>query len=391
MSVPEWLYYRLLKHGGNVPFHQYMNWVLHDPIHGAYGNGSLDIGIHGDFVTSPSLDINFAHLIIVQVEQWLASIGDGPLSIIETGPGEGHLALQLAKILYTNCPPLRNRIEIILVEPNRGMNRHQSSYLTEVPLPLSWISFEELIQNPLQGIVISHEVLDALAIERIVYSQSYWYRQRVALSLNNTSAMKIILMRGEFWNQNKPNLKSLGVNTLITNYQNGWCTELHTELNGWLDICKQGISKGYLLVIDYLIEAYRYYNIQRSQGTIMSYGKQIAQSDPLKNPGKLDITAHICFETLLGAAANCGWSFTGQIRQGEALLALGLAQKYYALHSDKKKNITTTLASRETLLRLVNPLMLGDFRWVAFSHETATAQPLFLAEPGKQSVERTWQ
>ncbi len=41
MSLPAWLHERLLQAGGSVPFRTYMEWVLHDPDHGAYGAGRL--------------------------------------------------------------------------------------------------------------------------------------------------------------------------------------------------------------------------------------------------------------------------------------------------------------------------------------------------------------
>ena len=99
-TVPQWLERRLREAGGSVPFQAYMEWVLHDPEHGAYGSGQLSIGPRGDFATAPSLGADFARLLAPQVAQWLALLpGDTPLALVETGPGEGHLALQLAEAL----------------------------------------------------------------------------------------------------------------------------------------------------------------------------------------------------------------------------------------------------------------------------------------------------
>ncbi|MFM9100381.1 MAG: SAM-dependent methyltransferase, partial [Cyanobium sp.] len=117
-GVPAWLRERLQARGGSVPFREYMAWVLHDPDHGAYGAGRLRIGPRGDFATSPSLGPAFAELLAQQLADWLASLVAGPLALIQTGPGEGELALQLARVLQQRWPDLAARCELVLVEPN---------------------------------------------------------------------------------------------------------------------------------------------------------------------------------------------------------------------------------------------------------------------------------
>jgi SAM-dependent MidA family methyltransferase len=104
-----------------VSFQRYMDWALHDPQHGAYGAGRLSIGPRGDFATSPSLGPAFAELLAPQIAEWLLELGDGPLALVETGPGEGDLALQLAQALQAGWPELAQRCSLVLVEPNAGM------------------------------------------------------------------------------------------------------------------------------------------------------------------------------------------------------------------------------------------------------------------------------
>ena len=74
MACPSWLVKRLKESGGLVSFHNYMDWSLNDPIHGAYSSGQLSIGRHGDFVTSPSLGNEFAELLVVQILDWFFEV-----------------------------------------------------------------------------------------------------------------------------------------------------------------------------------------------------------------------------------------------------------------------------------------------------------------------------
>jgi SAM-dependent MidA family methyltransferase len=113
----------------------------------------------------------------------------------------------------------------------------------------------------------------------------------------------------------------------------------------------------------------------------MAYRGQRADNDPLQAPGATDLTAHLCVESLEAAAAAAGWQALGHCRQGEALLALGLAERLHGLQQQADRDLGELLAAREALLRLVDPHTLGDFRWLAFSRGIEPATPRFLQEP----------
>lgn len=385
-AVPQWLGQRLRAAGGSVPFLDYMEWVLHDPEHGAYGSGRLAIGPRGDFVTSPSMGEDFAQLLAPQVAQWLALLpADAPLALVETGPGEGQLAQQLAEALHVGWPSLAGRTELVLVEPNAGMANRQRQRLSDCPLPVRWTDFAGLARAPLQGVVLAHEVLDALAIERIERRNDHWCRQRVVLRGNGLGLEAAEPLDGPVLGQ----LEALGLLPLDGTRPEGWCTELHPGLAPWLTACAAALSEGWLLVIDYAHEARRYYAPQRSGGTLMAYRRQRASDDPLREPGLWDLTAHLCLETLETEALAAGWQPWGGCRQGEALLALGLAQRLHALQQEPASRLAELLQRRENLLRLVDPAGLGAFRWLAYRRDsTAAGQapmardvPLFLRPP----------
>jgi SAM-dependent MidA family methyltransferase len=384
VSVPLWLQQRLHAAGGSVPFHTYMEWALHDPEHGAYGAGRLRIGRAGDFVTAPALGPEFAALLAPQLAQWLQQLDTArTLSLVETGPGEGQLAAQLAQALVAGWPQLAARTELVLVEPNAGMAARQRERLQHCPLPVRWSSFRQLADAPLAGVVVAHEVLDALAVERIVSDGAAWRRQRVTLHEGT--------LRLEPGDPLEPEavarLQPLGLATPGAQRPAGWCSELHPGLEPWLAACGAALGQGRLLVIDYALEAWRYYAPSRCDGTLMAYREQRASGDPLLEPGAWDLTAHLCIDSLVAAAAANGWQLLGQRRQGEALLALGLAQRLHGLQqsSGHGVDLADLLARREALLRLVDPTALGDFRWLAFQRSASEgeipAASQFLQDP----------
>ena len=140
-------------------------------------------------------------------------------------------------------------------------------------------------------------------------------------------------------------------------------------------------------MVDYALESGRYYAPRRCDGTLLAYKSQQASSDVLRDAGSQDITAHLCLESLVGAASEAGWFFAGQCRQGEALLALGLAERLTAVQQMPADQLAEALRRREALLRLVDPSCLGELRWFAFvRNEETAAEPArfdsrFLREP----------
>ena len=414
-GVPTWLADRLHRAGYSVPFSTYMNWVLHDPDHGAYGAGRLRIGPQGDFATAPSLGSDFAALLAPQVAQWLSQLtgqeagkgGSGdtprlrgsdqrPLTLVETGPGEGDLALQLGQQLALRWPDLAALTEFVLVEPNAGMRRRQRERLQAAPLPVRWSNFDQLAREPVIGVVLAHEVLDALPVERIVRGTETWACQRVALrdgTLGLESGEALPSAMADL-------LEALRLLPLNAQRPEGWCTELHPGLAPWLGACGTALAKGHLLVVDYALEAWRYYCPARSNGTLLAYRGQRVSADPLLDPGHWDLTAHLCIDSLLLEAQSQGWELQGHCRQGQALLALGLAQRLHGLQTmeglqdqtqesgsaEGHQDLATLLSRREALLRLVDPSALGDFRWLAFRRGFSGCgiefeAPLFLQHP----------
>jgi SAM-dependent MidA family methyltransferase len=390
VSLPAWLLERLRAAGGRVPFSTYMGWVLHDPEHGAYGAGRLRIGPAGDFATAPSLGPEFAALLLPQLVEWLetlAAASDARLTLVEAGPGEGSLAADLAAGLAAGWPALAARTELVLVEPNAGMAERQRRRLADCPLPCRWASFADLAAAPRRGVVLAHEVLDALAVERIVVHGAQWRRQVVALHEGADAALALRLEPGEpLGPEADAALTALGLRPPSDQRPEGWCTELHPQLEPWLADCGAGLEAGALLVIDYALEAWRYYAPQRSAGTLLAYRGQRASADPLLDPGGWDLTAHVCIESLEAAATAAGWMPLGQCRQGEALLSLGLAQRLHGLQQEggsaaAAPDLASLLARREALLRLVDPIALGDFRWLAYGRGLEPGVPRFLREP----------
>ena len=382
VSCPPWLQQHFDECAGSVPFSQFMDWALNDPENGPYGSGHLRIGKGGDFVTSASLGTDFSSLMGRQLVQWLRNLAltfpTETLSIVELGPGEAEMSCDLIDCLAEQLPDLLPRLEFVLVEANPGMESRQREHLAQHQrscdpfrhLPLRWASLSELKNQPVIGIFIAHELLDSFPVERLVLMNGRLHRQTVESVLIGNGVGGLgwgtELISQELQQRIDSTLSSTRISLPPNGAEDRWTTEWHDQCAGWFAEASEALLFGHLLVVDYALEAERYYSLQRSQGTLMAYRNQQASLDFLVDAGEQDLTAHLCIETLIHQATTNGWQLEGHCRQGEALLALGLAERFSSLQLLPGQQLGKALQRREALLRLVDPTCLGDFRWLSF-------------------------
>ena len=390
---PKWLIGPMRESKGVISFYKYMDLALNDPKNGFYSSGRLRIGTKGDFCTSPSLGNDFAKLLAIQVVEWFidlekAGINCELYSLIEIGPGEGTLSMDLINSISEISPSLISKLELVLVEPNLGMKKRQEKILQSLKeVKIRWSDLEELSNNPVTGVVIANEVLDAFPVERLVFRDGKLLRQGVSLRERNEKHYLefVDLEPTPAITQFVEDSKSLlGIEFPPMGVSNGWVTEWHCDIQQWFAKLSKILLNGSLLVVDYALESRRYYSTIRDTGTLISYKNQKANSNVLKDAGFCDLTAHICIESTINYALKSGWKFLGETRQGEALLALGLSKLLFSLRNSVGKDLSSALDRRESLLRLVDPIGLGGFRWLAFQRNKNNDLVLrnrFLEEP----------
>ena len=368
-SCPAWLATHLQQAGGVVSFRQFMDHALNDPEHGYYGSGQARLGRSGDFVTSPSLGSDFAALLAQQLALWFESIpSDGLLSLVEVGPGDGDLAADLIDALADLIPDRMDQLELVLVELNPAMRLRQQQRLAGVQqLPIRWCSLQELRLDPVRGVVLAHELLDALPVDRLIWQNGTLQLQGVALQVDGSLALVSLPLPASLALEIQQVCSRLGVDLPPSGAPEGWTTEWHSEQAHWFRAMRAGLQQGLLLVIDYALEARRYYSSRRRDGTLLCLSNQQAHGDPLRSVGRQDITAHLCLETLHAAAEESDWQTQETARQGEVLLGLGLAQRLHSLQALPPDQLGDGLRRREALLRLVDPAGLGEFRWLLYS------------------------
>ena len=372
----EWLIKKIIKKGGTISFYDYMDLVLNDPNNGYYGSGRANLGSKGDFVTSPSMSDDFAFLLSKQIHEWLIqvknkSICDDKLSVIEFGAGDGSLMSGLLAYFLIHDKKLLKNVCFIIFEPNKGMIKKQHKKLEKylkLGFDILWKNLEDLEDRTLNGVVLANEVLDALPVERIINLKGKMHRQGVSL---DKKSGKLFFEEITITQELKKSIASaqerLDINIPPKNAPEGWTTEWHIDNKKWLKAIYAKMNNGIVLIIDYAKEAKRYYSSSNSNGTLISYKHQKIVENVFESPGNCDLTSHVCIESLIYDSETSGFETIGIVKQGEALLALGLAERLFEIQNELKDDISKALFRREALLRLVDPICLGDFKWFIFS------------------------
>jgi SAM-dependent MidA family methyltransferase len=362
--------------GGTISFYDFMNFALNDPINGYYGSGKAELGVPGDFVTSPSLSDDFAFLVGKQIEDWLIQfkssfLSNQKLTVTEFGAGDGSFMSGLIKYFLENSKNFLEGVSFVIIEPNKGMVEKQKNKLDEflnLGIDILWKGLDEIEENNINGIVLANEVLDALPVERITFSKGKLIRQAVSI---DKKSHKLFFDKMPITSELEKSFElaksELGITIPPEDALEGWTTEWHVDNSKWLEAIYGKINNGILLIIDYAKEAKKYYNSKNSDGTIVSYENQKMMNDVLDSPGNCDLTSHVCIETLINDAETLGFNTLGITKQGEALLALGLAERLYGIQKEFKEDLSNALLRREALLRLVDPVCLGNFKWFVFN------------------------
>jgi len=289
----DWLVIKIINMGGTISFYDFMNFVLNDPINGYYGSGKAELGVRGDFVTSPSLSDDFSFLAGKQIEEWLIQFKNSflynqKLAVIEFGAGDGSFMSGLIKYFLENNKNFLEGVSFVIIEPNEGMVEKQKNKLEEflkLGIDILWNGLEEVEENNINGIVIANEVLDALPVERITFSKGKLLRQAVSI---DKKSHKLFFDEMPITSELEKSIElaksELGITIPPEDALEGWTTEWHIDNSKWLEAIYGKINNGILLIIDYAKEAKKYYNSKNSDGTIVSYGNQKMTNDVLDSP-----------------------------------------------------------------------------------------------------------
>jgi NADH dehydrogenase [ubiquinone] 1 alpha subcomplex assembly factor 7 len=324
---------KLIKSSGPMPVWRYMELCLTHPQHGYYVSRD-PLGREGDFTTAPEVSQMFGELLGL----WAASVWkaiDSPplLRLIELGPGRGTMMADALRALRV-LPPLYQSLSVHLVEINPVLRDKQKATLQGVR-NIAWHdSIDDVPDGP--AIIFANEYFDVLPIHQAVKRETGWHERVVELGSNGqlvfSSASEPI-----------PRFEVL-LPPLVRAAPVGAVFEWRPDAEIMKIASRVRDQDGAALIIDYG-------HTRSDAGDTFQAIARHSFTDPLKNPGLADVTAHVDFEALVHAAEDLGARVHGPVPQGEFLKRLGIETRAVTLMAKTTHEVSEDISG--ALKRLI--------------------------------------
>ncbi len=327
---------------GPLTFADYMQRALYTPGLGYYSSGLQKWGESGDYVTAPLVSPLFSYCIARQVEAVLRDITGA--CILELGAGSGHMAADiLCELERLQALPERYYI----LEVSAELQRRQQDYLkAAVPHLLARVHWwNKWPTEPINGVIIANEVMDAIPVHKF--------------NVNHGIQEYFVAARDQnlIWEQGEPHSEALlkKIEQLGITNREGYDSEMHLWLSGWLTALAEHLNRGIILLIDYGFPRHEYYHPDRNRGTIMCHYRHRAHPNPLLLIGLQDITVHIDFTSVAEVATQQGLAVGGFTHQAAFLINCGLSDYLSAIQDQPTYN-----AAAQQVKCLVLPSEMGE-------------------------------
>jgi SAM-dependent MidA family methyltransferase len=301
-ALPRLIGAAIARDGGWLPFDRFMALALYAPGLGYYANHGLKFGLMpqsgSDFVTAPELSPLFGQTLARQVGQALSASDSG--EVWEFGAGSGALAEQLLRALGA-------RVErYTIVDLSGTLRARQRERLAPFGERVRWV---DSLPERFSGVVVGNEVLDAMPVQLLHFDGAAWQERGVVAE-----------GAGFAWRDRPTSLRP----PVPGPYEPGTVTEVHPQARAFIATLADRLERGAAFFIDYGFPEAEYYHPQRTGGTLMCHRAHQADTDPLVDLGRKDITAHVDFTGIAMAGQAAGLEVLGYTTQAHFLINCGV-------------------------------------------------------------------
>jgi NADH dehydrogenase [ubiquinone] 1 alpha subcomplex assembly factor 7 len=341
----------IIETNGHIKIDDMMEQVLSiNP--DSYYIATKNIGIDGDFITSPEISQLFGETIALwAIEQWQKLGEPGEFCLLELGPGQGTLMDDLLRASSKIAGGFVKATKVHLLEINQKFIQQQKFKLAKHKKEITWI--EGVLDLPeLPLVIIANEFFDALPIKQFVKTQDKWCESILVVDPidGKIKYSKIEINKAL---QNQLELEHLNAN-------DGAIIEESIKSLEIIRALSDHVNKysGAALIIDY---GYDIKTLERTRSQYNSTLQAIKNHQywPIIDTlGEADLTAHVDFDALKKASKERGVNDFRNFSQRNFLLSYGIDLRLLEL----KKTVTSEeydILNRQ-VLRLTSPSMMGE-------------------------------
>lgn len=299
-----------IARAGPIPVAAFMEAANTDPAHGYYRRRD-PLGQAGDFVTAPEISQVFGELVGAWCAVCWQALGAPPrLVLAELGPGRGTLLADALRAA-ARLPGFAAALELHLVETGPALEAAQRAALGRFA-PRWHRSFAGLPDGPL--VLVANEFFDALPVAQYVRRGGRWRERRVG---TDPATGRLRFVDG-------PPAAPPGAPEDPVPDGAVWETSPAGLALARAVARRLAAGGGYALIVDYG-------HARGGFGESLQAVRRHAPAPVLEAPGAADLSAHVDFAALAGAARRAGAAVHGPAPQGAFLRRLGLEARLGAL------------------------------------------------------------
>lgn len=302
------------RSSGMITYEEFMKQALYHPIHGYYMKSGEKIGRSGDFITTSNISDIFGSAIARWFLRLTKEKNIEP-AVCELGAGNGRFAAAFIAEWQRICD---KELHYYIVEES-PYHRERQREIIHFDQRIKQIESLEKI-SPFNGFVFSNELFDALPVH--------------VVEMKDGQLMEVMVTFDEDQGRLVEKLVPLA-NEKIVNYlkqsdiqlRNNQRIEVPLAMEPIISQIANVLQKGLVVTVDYGYNDAEWMEPVHRDGSLRGYYKHEQIKDILLNPGDVDITSHVQFDSIIRMGEENGLKFLKQQRQDEFLLSIGLLEE----------------------------------------------------------------
>ncbi|MCD4838129.1 SAM-dependent methyltransferase [Neobacillus sedimentimangrovi] len=328
---------------------------LYHPKFGYYMKDRQKIGKQGDFITTSNISDIYGR----QIAKWASAIYQKtglPAVFCEIGAGNGRFAEAFLRE-WEECSNVP--LKYYLVETSPYHREQQRELLRNNPAIVQFESLKEM--GPIEGIVFSNELFDALPVHVIEKHDDRLFEVMIGIDENGLYEKKIPLSNRSILTF----LQESGI-TLMDNQR----IEVPLAMENLLFDISQNLISGLVVTADYGYTNEEWMDLRRMDGSLRGYFQHKMVGNILQNPGEMDITTHIHFDSFIQKGEKVDLQFVTKLRQDEFLIKTGILQE---LENHYDPNPFSEISKRNRAIRsLIMPSGISSFFHIIIQQKQLT-------------------